>query len=173
MPEKAASPAFALIALGSNIHPEKHLPAAVRELAGLGTDLAASGVWESAPVGFLDQPNFCNAVISLQTSLAPLEIRARLRQIEERLGRVRDPLNKNGPRTIDLDLILYGDLVIDEDGLVVPDPELPSRPFLAVPAAEVAPQMVFPLTGEPLPRIADRLAASGTPLRKRADILLR
>ena len=171
MSDEGASPVEALIALGSNIHPEQHLPAAVRELASLGTGLEPSSVWESAPVGFLDQPNFCNAVVRLRTSLAPREIKSRLREVEERLGRVRDPLNKNGPRTIDLDLVLYGEQVIDEPRLVVPDPELLTRAFLAIPAAEVAPQAIFPLSGESLSQIASRFAKEMT-LRRRADIRL-
>lgn len=172
MPDQASNAVTVLIALGSNIEPERHLPAAARELAGLGTDLLASSVWESTPVGFLDQPNFCNAVIGLRTVLAPLEIRSRLRGIEERLGRVRDPLNKNGPRTIDLDLILYGEVVTNSEELILPDRELPARPFLAVPAAEVAPDLVFPLTGETMSQIAGRFSPDAALLRRRTDIAL-
>lgn len=172
MPDQGVSPIEALVALGSNIRPELHLPSAVKELASLGTGLRASGVWESAPVGFVDQPNFCNAVVRLRTLLPPLEIRLRLREIEERLGRVRDPLNKNGPRTIDLDLVLYGDVVANSNGLVLPDHELPTRPFLAVPAAEVAPDMTFPLTGEILSKLAGRFPRAESKLHRRTDITL-
>jgi len=155
--------------------PAQNLPAAVHEVARLGNVLAVSRVWQSAPVGFAAQADFCNAALLLETRLAPRPLKAELRTIEAALGRVRDPLNKNAPRTIDLDIALYGDLVVSEPGLVLPDPELFHRDFLAIPASEVAPSMVYPGTGETLATVASRFRSDADPppgLTLRREIVL-
>ncbi len=146
----------ALISLGSNIFPEKHLPAAVRALSGLGCVTAVSSVWESDPVGFREQPRFSNAAVRLETSLSWEELRRRLRQIEDHLGRVRYRDNKNAPRTIDLDIAIYGNLVVADGETTIPDPEIPHRPFLIVPLAEVDPARIHPVLGVSLAELAGR-----------------
>lgn len=168
----AAAPVRCVVALGSNIDPARHLPLAVRELARLGTVLRASSVWQSAPVGFTAQADFCNGAVLLETHLAPRPLKAELRRIEDLLGRVRDPSNKNAPRTIDLDIAVYGDLVCREEGLTLPDPDLFRRDFLALPAAEVAPDVLCPGSTETLAGIASRFPAARETLRVRADIPL-
>ncbi|WP_417850055.1 2-amino-4-hydroxy-6-hydroxymethyldihydropteridine diphosphokinase [Thalassoglobus sp.] len=163
-----------IIALGSNIDPEKNLPAAVRSLAQhlKLTVLKVSSVYESAPLGFLDQAPFCNAAILAETALAarPLKFEV-LRSLEEELGRVRDPANKNGPRTIDLDIGLYGALTFDSEDLVIPDPEISERAFLSIPFAEVAPELVHPLLEISLQKIAQQASGIET-LKLRLDISL-
>jgi 2-amino-4-hydroxy-6-hydroxymethyldihydropteridine diphosphokinase len=162
----------AFIALGSNVQPEVHLPAAVNALAELGLVAAVSRVWESEPLGFLDQARFCNAAALLLTSDDPTTLRTKLRAIEDRLGRVRDPANKNGPRTIDLDVALYDDVVLNEGELVIPDPQIEERAFLAVPLAELAPEKRHPVTGRMLKEIAGRWGSPPAGLTLRSEVRL-
>lgn len=159
----------ALLLLGSNIRPAECLPAARRLLEGLGRVVRTSRVWESPPVGFADQANFCNAAIHLETALPPADLKERLREIEAKLGRVRDPDNKNAPRTIDLDIGLYDNLVSSEPGLTIPDPEIPKRAFVAIPLAEIAPDTRHPVTGLRLADIAADLEETAG-LKPRTDI---
>ncbi|WP_437184868.1 2-amino-4-hydroxy-6-hydroxymethyldihydropteridine diphosphokinase [Planctomicrobium sp. SH668] len=157
--------------MGSNIRPEHYLPRAVELLAAFGEILAKSLVWQSAPVGDLNQADFCNAAVLLKTASSPQELRFHLRQIEAQLARVRDPLNKNAARTIDLDLSIYDHLSIDDEGLRIPDPEITQRPFVAVPLCELMPDFCHPDFGKTLREIAD--AAGGTKnLMQRIDISL-
>lgn len=160
----------AWIALGSNITPEIALPRAIFELSKLGKVLRVSSVWESAPVGFVNQPNFCNAAALLSTQLDPHQVRTRLREIEHKLGRVRDPRNKNAPRIIDLDLVIYDDLTLREPGWSVPDPEIPSRPFLAVPLAELDAGYRHPSWDRTLGEIAGTWPSSALQLRREIDL---
>jgi len=145
----------ALIALGSNIDPERNLPAAAARLAvhpGVEV-LAASGVYESPPLGRPGDPCFHNAALVVETSLGPAQLRAELRRVEAELGRVRGE-DRYAPRPIDLDLAAYEGFAGEVEGSRVPDPEIPRRAFLALPLAEVAPDWVEPELGRPLGEIA-------------------
>ncbi|WP_437229513.1 2-amino-4-hydroxy-6-hydroxymethyldihydropteridine diphosphokinase [Planctomicrobium sp. SH661] len=146
------------ITLGSNISPEVSLPAAVDALKAIGDVVKGSRVWQSAPVGDLNQADFCNAAVQVRTELSPWDLKQQLRVIEDRLGRVRDPKNKNAPRTIDLDIAFYDDLICRTDRQVIPDPDIIHRNFLAVPLAELDPDFHHPQRGLRLQEIA---AASG------------
>ncbi|MDH3524905.1 MAG: 2-amino-4-hydroxy-6-hydroxymethyldihydropteridine diphosphokinase, partial [Acidobacteriota bacterium] len=158
-----------LIALGSNIEPELNLPRASARLAGCMTILAASRVYESAPVGAPGTPPFLNAVLRVETRRGPRTLKFEiLRAIEAELGRRREP-DRNAPRTIDLDLVLYGDRVETALDLTLPDPDLARFPHLAVPAADVAPETRHPATGRTLAAIA---AALDSTLVVRPDVLL-
>jgi 2-amino-4-hydroxy-6-hydroxymethyldihydropteridine diphosphokinase len=164
-----------VVMLGSNIEPERNLPAAVAMLANLGKVIAVSSVWQTAPVGFVDQADFCNAAVLLETDIAPRELLAKLRTIELQLGRGRDPQNKNAPRTIDLDLavIVGGPRTIE--GRQFPAPDIRERVFLAVPLEEVLPDFVMP-DGATIHAIAAVLRErDGERLRlmKRSDFSLR
>jgi len=133
------------IALGPNIDdPEAQVTRAFDEIAALpGTRvLARSRLHRTKPVGYADQPDFVNAMALVETSLAPRALLAALLAIEQRHGRVRTI--PNGPRTLDLDIIVYGDRVIDEDGLKVPHPRARDRDFVMVPLREVWPDVVIP-----------------------------
>lgn len=108
--------------------------------------VAVSSFRETAPVGITDQPRFLNAAAALDTQLRPRELLDRLLAIEGRLGRTRTG-PRFGPRTIDLDLLVYGDEQIDEPGLQVPHPRLHERLFAVEPLAELEPQLVVPGLG--------------------------
>jgi 2-amino-4-hydroxy-6-hydroxymethyldihydropteridine diphosphokinase len=109
--------------------------------------LAVSALRETEPVGFEDQPRFLNGAVALETALSPRELLDLLLAIERRLGRTREGGPRFGPRTIDLDLLVYGDAELDEPGLMVPHPRLHERRFALEPLAELAPALVVPGRG--------------------------
>ncbi len=160
----------AFISIGSNIEPERYVPMSVRQLAGVGAVCAVSTVYQSPAVGPGPQPDYLNAAVLVRTSIDPVDLRARLRELESALGRLRTP-DKYAPRTVDLDLCLYGAVVLDGPGWAIPSPEILERAYLAVTLAELAPDFLHPVTGEPLSAIAGRLRA-GVPLKARPDVIL-
>lgn len=163
----------AYIGLGSNIDPERHLPWAVELLGACGRLAAVSDVWQSAPVGFAAQADFLNAAVLLQCELSAEDlVECVIPDIERQLQRRRDPHNKNGPRTIDLDLVLYDRDVRQVAGHTLPDPAVLIYPFVAAPLAQLDADYRHPVTGEPLGRIAQRLTARA-PLTARPDVSLR
>lgn len=109
--------------------------------------VAVSTLRETDPVGYLDQPRFLNGAAALETELGPRELLDALLEVERELGRVRGDGPRYGPRPIDLDLLLHGDLVLDEPGLVVPHPRLHERLFALEPLAELDPALVVPGRG--------------------------
>ena len=134
----------AYVGLGANIGDrERTLREAVDALgAEEGIEVAAvSTLRETDPVGVGEQPRFLNGVAALETSLGARELLDRLLAVEQRFGRVRVP-GELGPRTLDLDLLLYGDETIDEPGLAVPHPRMHERRFVLEPLAELAPGLV-------------------------------
>jgi 2-amino-4-hydroxy-6-hydroxymethyldihydropteridine diphosphokinase len=134
------------VALGSNLGDRQaHLERAVEGLRGTLADLAVSSFIETAPVGVGRQPPFLNGAVVGLTTLTPRALLDLLLDIELRLGRVR-PFER-APRTIDLDLILFGDRHIVEPGLIVPHPRFRERRFVLEPLAEIAPDMVDPVSG--------------------------
>lgn len=161
----------AYLSLGSNIRPHENLPAAVRGLRNFGRVAAVSRVWETQPVGYRDQPNFLNAAVLLETRLSAVEVREQaIVDIERQLHRVRDPDNVNGPRTIDVDLLLFNADVLQLGARDVPDPEILSRPFLAIPLAELDPDYVHPQVGKTLQEIAGRFRDEWATMKVRSDI---
>jgi 2-amino-4-hydroxy-6-hydroxymethyldihydropteridine diphosphokinase len=138
----------AVVALGSNLEdPEAQVKRGFMELAALPqTWLSArSPLYRTAPVGFAEQPAFVNACALLETRLAPRALLENLIEIERRHGRVREM--PNGPRTLDLDIILYGGAVIDEPGLAVPHPRAHERAFVLAPLVDVWPDATIPAHG--------------------------
>ena len=138
----------AYIAVGANLRrPEEQVMAAFEELAMLrDTRLAAtSSLYRSAAVGYVDQPDFVNAVAAIQTALPPRALLDSLLGIERRYGRVRD--FPNAPRTLDLDIALYGESEVHEPGLTIPHPRMHERAFVIVPLAEIAPDALVPGRG--------------------------
>ena len=136
----------AFVGLGANLgERETTLRRALDLLAAEpGIEVAAVSTFrETEPVDYLDQPNFVNAAAELQTELPPRELLERLLEVERRLGRTRDG-PRFGPRTVDLDLLLYGDETIREPGLRVPHPRLHERRFALEPLAELDPDLVLP-----------------------------
>ena len=161
-----ARAARAFVGVGSNIEPEKNVAEAVRLLAGRARVAGVSTVYETAPLGRPGEPPYYNCVVELITESPPLEVKASvLRPIEARLGRVRTQ-DKSAPRTIDLDLIAYDGVALETEELVLPDPEIMRRPWLAAGLAELAPDLV--LTGLPA-RAADVAAAMPQSGMKRLD----
>lgn len=141
--------ALAYIGMGGNQasaagDPAATLVAAAEALAQCGRIAARSSLYSTAPVGYADQPRFVNAVVALETELAPLDLLAALQRIEQAFGRRRVAGLRNGPRTLDLDLLLYDDLRLDEPQLALPHPRLHERAFVLVPLAEIAPTLVEP-----------------------------
>ena len=135
----------AAIALGSNIDdPERQVRTAFDEIATLpGTALLAkSSLYRTEPVGYRDQPMFVNACALVETSLDPGALLAELLALERRHGRVREV--RNGPRTLDLDIVLYGDERIEEPGLVIPHPRAHERRFVLEPLVEAWPEASIP-----------------------------
>jgi 2-amino-4-hydroxy-6-hydroxymethyldihydropteridine diphosphokinase len=148
-------PAF--ISLGSNIEPKSNLLAAAKALSTLGVATAASNVYRNPAVGPIPQPDYLNAAVCISTQLQALEIRRMLREIERDLGRIRTQ-DKYAPRTIDLDLCLLGGLILNQDPLILPDPDLVERAHLAVPMAELDAEFIHPVLNRNLASIAADLA---------------
>lgn len=143
--------AEAFIAVGSNIEPLQNVPAALEMLLEDVRVTAVSTMYRTAPLGRPEQPPFVNGIWRIETALEARELKfTLLRGIEARLGRVRTD-DAYAARPIDLDIALFGEAVIDEPGLVVPDPDIRERPFLAVPLVELSP-------GLRLPGMEDKLA---------------
>ncbi len=148
----------AYVGVGANLGDrEAAIREAIDRLAGTtGVELVAvSSVRETEPVGFLDQPRFLNAAAVIETELPPRELLDRLLAVERALGRTRTG-PRFGPRTIDLDLLLYGDLVLAEPGLTVPHPRLHERAFVLEPLLELDPGLAVPGLG-PVGEILARL----------------
>jgi len=139
----------AYIALGSNLpspagSPRQTLDAAILRLSELGKVTARSSYYSTAPVGYADQPQFLNAAIALETGLDPQTLLDRLLAIERSLGRDRSHGIPNGPRTLDLDLLLYSNRVIRTESLQLPHPRMAQRAFVLRPLAEIAPDLIHP-----------------------------
>jgi 2-amino-4-hydroxy-6-hydroxymethyldihydropteridine diphosphokinase len=135
------------IGLGSNLdRPVVQLRRAFTELAQLPhtSGMQQSRFYRSKPLGPQDQPDYLNAVAALQTRLEPHELMQQLRNIELAHGRRRSPETRWGPRTLDLDLLLYGERVLHTQGLTLPHPQLHKRSFVLYPLAELAPDLMIP-----------------------------
>jgi len=152
----------AYVALGSNLaDPIRQVQAAFAALDGLpGSQLIArSGLWRSRPMGPQDQPDFINAAAGLLTSVEPRALLASLQAIERQLGKTA-PAVRWGPRVIDLDLLVFGDLRISEEGLVLPHPGLHRRNFVLYPLAEIAAELQVPGLAR-VSRLRDGVPAAG------------
>jgi len=154
--------------LGSNIEPERHIPEALRRLRGLLDVPKTSSVYETDPVGIEDQPAFLNAGLLANERRAPHDLKQNvLRSVEDEFGRDRSR-PRDGPRRLDVDIILYGDLIRSTERLQIPDPDLLKHPHVAIPIAELAPDHPHPITGDPLRAIAD--AMQRDTIRDRPDV---
>jgi 2-amino-4-hydroxy-6-hydroxymethyldihydropteridine diphosphokinase len=152
----------ALILLGSNIDRHRNLPAAIERLKAepLLQVTAVSSVYESAAVGGKgEQPTFSNVAVAVHSQLSAAELRRKLRQIEEEMGRKRTA-DKYAPRPIDLDIVLFDDLVENVDGSLIPDPDIERFAHVAVPLAEIAPLWLHPISGRTLQSLSEDLDRS-------------
>ena len=137
----------AFVGLGANLGDREGTIRRAVELldAEPGVDVVAlSTLRETDPVGYADQPTFVNGAVAIETELSPRELLERLLALERELGRVRGESPRFGPRAIDLDLLLYGDRVVEEPGLTVPHPRLAERRFALEPLHELDPGLTLP-----------------------------
>jgi 2-amino-4-hydroxy-6-hydroxymethyldihydropteridine diphosphokinase len=158
----------AYIGVGSNIEPERNLPTALKLLQQRLEVVAIATVYRTAPIDRPDQAAYLNTVWQIRTDVPPRQIKFDiLRRIESELGRVRTQ-DRYRARTIDLDLLLYGDLVLRDADLILPDPDIRRRPFLAIPLFELNPALILPDTQERLQHVVS--AFNGSALEPVLDI---
>jgi 2-amino-4-hydroxy-6-hydroxymethyldihydropteridine diphosphokinase len=163
-PQQSARTVAAFIGIGSNLdEPVSKVRSALVELERLPATrvVRCSSLYRTAPVGYLEQPDFINAVARVDTTLDPHQLLAALLEIEKRHSRVRSV--PNAPRTLDLDILLYGDRTIAERGLSVPHPRMHERAFVLIPLAEIAPEILIPGRGSAAALLAG-VAADGVSL---------
>lgn len=145
------------LALGSNIEPRKtFLLDALHCLTDLGYLVAVAPLYESLPYGEPHQSNFLNTAVRMECDLSPHELLRKLKQIEQRLG--RQGRYRWGPREIDLDVIFYGDLVLNTPELQIPHSDYQNRRFVLQPLTDIAPEFVAPDTGKPLRKLLSECA---------------
>ncbi len=151
------------LGLGSNVGDrEKYLDAALAALPPVVSVLRSSPIYETEPWGFDDQGKFLNLVVEAETELASLELLGKLKAIEKQVG--RKPTFRNGPREIDIDILIYGDTAFAEDGLRIPHPSLPERAFVLAPLADVAPDLSVPGLNKSVSDLFARIDKSGIKL---------
>jgi 2-amino-4-hydroxy-6-hydroxymethyldihydropteridine diphosphokinase len=138
--------ALAYLSLGSNVGDRAaNLQHAITRLGEHGRVTQKSSFYETEPVDVVEQPWFLNCVVALECEDPPHALLAHLLDIERQLGRIRNPREKKGPRIIDIDILLLGDVVLDSPSLTIPHPEMHRRRFVLEPLAEIAPQATHPL----------------------------
>ena len=162
-------PTVAYIGLGSNLGDRvAHLRSAVKALQHLGDSIAVSSVYESEPFGVGDdkQPMYLNMVVSIQTKLEPEKLLSELMDIERANGRVR--IRRNESRTLDLDVLMYGEELIETSVLTVPHPRMHHRAFVMLPLADIASELVHPTLNLTMAEIAEGL--TGQAIRRAGTI---
>jgi len=144
------------ISLGSNVGKrEEYLKSALKEIKQFANIKQRSGIHETDPVGYKDQGKFLNMVTKIETELTPIELIVQLQEIEHKLGRKREI--KDGPRTIDLDILLYNDQIIEQPNLKIPHPRMHKRNFVLTPLSEISPDTVHPKLNKSIKKLKDEL----------------
>ena len=163
------------LSLGSNLGDRSaNLKAAIERLKELGDVVATSSFYETAPVGDVRQPDFLNCAVALETDKMPRQLLAATLEIERSLGRRRKAASAGvaaakGPRTIDIDILLFGTSVIETKELTIPHPALHERRFMLEPLAEIAPDLRHPIFKRTIRELRDALPAGGPWVRKLSD----
>lgn len=148
------------LALGSNLGDRhKHLADALQHLREAINIESTSSIYETEPVGYLDQPAFFNLVCKGTTHLSPLDLLKFVKDTEVHLG--RQPTFRNGPRIIDIDILLYDDLCIQEEQLTIPHPRMAERAFVLVPLAEIAPDAIEPTSKQTVQALLAAISQQG------------
>lgn len=161
-------PSLAYLSLGSNVGDRAGcLREAIGELAGLGHVSAVSSFYETEPVEFTDQAWFLNCAVALETTRPPEQLMTTLLSIERAMGRQRE--QDKGPRNIDIDILLYGDVVIDSLMLTIPHPAMAQRRFVLEPMAEIAPEVVHPVLKKTIRQLLEELPPGQTVRRMSGD----
>ncbi len=151
------------IALGTNLGDRSaNLDSALASLPPAVNILSSSPVYETPPWGYLRQSSFLNQVVKCETHLTPEELLDYLKAIEKRLG--RKPTFLFGPRTIDLDILFYDDLVLETSSLTIPHPRLEERAFVLVPFADLDSDMIHPVSGKSIRELLESVDISGVEL---------
>jgi len=149
---------LAYLSLGSNIGDRgAHLRDAIARVQTTGKIKAISSFYETEPVEFTEQALFLNCAVGVETAMAPEELMSRLLEIERELGRER--VQKKGPRTIDIDILLFGNMVVNSAELTIPHPAMADRRFVLEPLAEIAPAMVHPVLQKTVHALLAELSA--------------
>lgn len=155
---------LAYLSLGSNVgHREVHLRDAIARLESAGHVVKVSSFYETEPVEFTEQPWFLNCSVTLETTKMPKQLMAALLRIEREMGRRR--VQKKGPRTIDIDILLFDNTVMNSAELTIPHPAMHERRFVLEPLAEIAPDLRHPVFGKTIRELQDALP-NGQALRK-------
>jgi len=148
------------LCLGTNMGDRAENLATAREKLGMHVEILAwSPIYETAPWGYLDQPDFLNQVIKGKTHLEPMDLLCFLKSIENTMGRL--PTFRNGPRPMDIDILFYDDLILNEGKLVLPHPRIDERAFVLVPMADIAPDLVHPVLEKTISELLAAVDTSG------------
>ena len=154
-------PTLAYLSLGSNVGDRAaQLQDAVARLGAAGRVLAASSIYETEPVEFAEQPWFLNCAVALETDKTPQQLMAAILKIEEEMGRRR--VQKKGPRSIDIDILLFGDVIVESKELTIPHPAMHQRRFVLEPLAEIAAQVRHPVLKKTIRELRDALPEGQT-----------
>jgi 2-amino-4-hydroxy-6-hydroxymethyldihydropteridine diphosphokinase len=149
-------PTLAYLSLGSNVGDrEPHLRDAIARLESHGRVVAVSSIYETEPVEFTDQPWFLNCAVALETGATPQRLLAAALKIEQEMGRYRAA--DKSPRTIDIDIVLFGDAVVNSPELTIPHPAMHERRFVLQPLAEIAPDAMHPILKRTIRELRDGL----------------
>lgn len=154
-------PSVVYLSLGSNVGDrEHHLRDAIARLETRGHIVSVSPFYETEPVEFTDQAWFLNCAVALETAETPERLMAAILHIEQQMGRQR--LQRKGPRTIDIDILLFGDTILDSPELTIPHPAMHQRRFVLQPLAEIAPEARHPVLKKTVQELLDGLQAGQT-----------